>query len=80
MRRLPAHAPVLLITLDYPQREMNGPPFAVDRAEVERLYATHWRIEESHDADCLAEEPGLRTRGLSRLHERVYLLNARAGR
>jgi len=78
LRRLPKDAPVLLITLDYPQREMNGPPFSVDRAEVERLYAEHWRVEEIHDEDCLAEEPGLRKRGLSRLHERVYLLNAPA--
>jgi thiopurine S-methyltransferase len=75
LRRLPAHAPMLLITLDYPQQEMRGPPFAVDRAEVERLYGGHWRIEEIHDEDCLADEPRMRKKGLSRLHERVYLLN-----
>jgi thiopurine S-methyltransferase len=77
LRRLPEHAPMLLITLDYPQREMRGPPFAVTRDEVERLYGGHWRIEEIHDEDCLADEPRMRRKGLSRLHERVYLLNVR---
>ena len=74
--RLPERAPMLLITLDYPQQEMQGPPFAVDRAEVERLYGGHWRIEEIHAEDCLADEPRMQARGLSRLHERVYLLDA----
>jgi thiopurine S-methyltransferase len=75
LERLPEHAPMLLITLDYPQAEMRGPPFAVTREEVERLYGGHWRIEEIHDEDCLADEPRMRKKGLSRLHERVYLLN-----
>ena len=75
LQQLPEHAPMLLITLDYPQEEMRGPPFAVGRAEVERLYHPHWRVEEIHDEDCLAAEPRMREKGLSRLHERVYLLN-----
>ena len=77
LRRLPEQTPMLLITLDYPQHEMNGPPFAVTREEVEHLYGGHWRIEEIHDEDCLAEEPRMRKKGLSRLYERVYLLNVR---
>jgi len=80
LRQLPPRTPVLLITLDYPQGEMRGPPFAVSRAEVERLYGDHWRIEEIHVEDCLAEEPRMRKKGLSRLHERVYLLNVAGGR
>jgi thiopurine S-methyltransferase len=34
-------APQLLITLDYDQRLMNGPPFSVPAAEVRDLYADH---------------------------------------
>jgi thiopurine S-methyltransferase len=79
LRHLPPGAPMLLITLDYPQSEMRGPPFSVKRAEVERLYRAHRRIEEIHDEDCLAEEPRMRKKGLSRLHERVYLLNGEGG-
>src|SRR5690606_6683253 len=33
----------LLLTLDYAQEEMEGPPFAVDDAEVQELYAGHSR-------------------------------------
>lgn len=45
MQRLTATAPQLLITLDYEQREMAGPPFAVDAAEVHGLYGGAYRLE-----------------------------------
>ena len=63
---------MLVITLDYPQHEMNGPPFSVPPREVERLYHAHCLIDELHEEDCLAKEPRFRKKGISRLHERVY--------
>lgn len=66
---------VLLITLDYPQQEMNGPPFAVSRAEVEALFQPFCRVEDIHSEDCLAREPRFRKKGLSRLTEHVYMLH-----
>ena len=32
----------LLITLEYPQHEKNGPPFSVPEAEVRELYGRDW--------------------------------------
>ncbi len=77
LRRLPEHAPMLLITLDYPQREMRGPPFSVPPNEVERLFAPRFELSPIHAEDCLAAEPRFRAKGLSRMEEQLYLLRRR---
>lgn len=64
----------LLITLEYPQAERAGPPFAVPAAEVHRLYAGHHRIEELAREDVLSAEPRMRARGVTQLHEVAYRL------
>ena len=71
---LAAGTPTLLLSLDYPQQEMSGPPFSVAREEIEKLYGAHYEIEPVHSTDCLAREPKFRDRGLSRLDEQVYVL------
>lgn len=71
---VPARGRCLLVTLDYPQREMAGPPFSVPGSEVKRLFGPEYHIERIHSEDCLALEPRFREKGLSRLAERVYLL------
>lgn len=72
---LPEGAKILLITLDYPQGEMAGPPFAVSADEVERLYRDFFSME------CIAEVDGLTLRfaerGLSRMQENVFLLKCK---
>lgn len=64
----------LLITLDYPQHEMNGPPFSVSMHEVNKLFGDQFVIEPVLSEDCLINEPRFQARGLSRLDERVFLL------
>jgi len=64
----------LLVTLDYPQHEMQGPPFAVTLDEVDTLYAAKCRVEKLHSEDCLEREPRFRKKGLTRLTEHVLLL------
>lgn len=64
----------LLITLDYPQDEMNGPPFSVSEREVNQLFSDQFIIEAIYSEDCLVNEPRFREKGLSRLDERVFLL------
>jgi len=66
--------PVLLIALDYPQSAMAGPPFAVSPTEVEALYAADFSITAFAGQDILAESPGLRARGVTRLTEQAYRL------
>jgi thiopurine S-methyltransferase len=70
----PHDAVTLLISMEYPQQEMNGPPFSVEEPEVRALYEPNYRVERLLDEDVLAENSPFRQRGLSRLHEKVYRL------
>jgi thiopurine S-methyltransferase len=42
---LPAGAHILLITMEYPEGTLEGPPFSVGEEEVERLFATAFTVE-----------------------------------
>jgi thiopurine S-methyltransferase len=64
----------LLITLDYDQRQMNGPPFAVTDGEIASLYADTFSIEQLCSEDVLDDNGRFREAGLTRLHECVYRL------
>ncbi len=74
---LPAVAGILLVTMEYPQNEMSGPPFAVREEEVRRLYANRYTVSNLFSKDILAENPRFRERGLSALAEKVYRLAPR---
>ncbi|MGB7288834.1 MAG: thiopurine S-methyltransferase [Candidatus Macondimonas sp.] len=64
----------LLITLDYPQEAMDGPPFAVPEAEVRALYGAFAGIQSLAEEDALDAEPRFREQGLSRLSQCAYAL------
>ncbi|GMQ97133.1 MAG: thiopurine S-methyltransferase [Gammaproteobacteria bacterium] len=74
IRYLAPSARTLLVTLDYPQHEMTGPPFAVSDEEVQALYGSEYAIKRLIRTDALDAEPGFRAQGLSALVESVYLL------
>lgn len=74
---LPVRAETLLITLNYPERDMNGPPFSVTDAEVHALYENRFVVEPLAAQDVLDENPHLRARGLTRLSEQAYRLRRR---
>lgn len=76
--RLPAGCLGLLITLEYPQPEKDGPPFSVDEAGVRRLFAERWHVELLERRDILANEAGFRAEGVTALHTAVYRLRRRA--
>jgi thiopurine S-methyltransferase len=65
---------MLLITLEYPQAQMSGPPFSVPRDEVERLYSRTFEIREIARQDILANEPRFRSLGVTALSEVCYHL------
>lgn len=69
-----ASTPVLLITLEYPQAQMDGPPFSVSEDEIANLYSGRYEIEKLIDENILAKESRFAERGLTSLHEKVYLL------
>jgi len=67
-----ARTQTLLVTLEYPQAEMKGPPFSVDSEEVYRLYSRDHSIRELDRRDVLGNEPRMRARGVSSLTEVCY--------
>lgn len=77
--KLPGGARGLLITLDYPDREMEGPPFSVDEAEVHRLFDAQWDIRQLDRRDILASQPSFSQNGVTALHTAVYALTRRDG-
>ncbi|MEH6386516.1 MAG: thiopurine S-methyltransferase [Pseudomonas profundi] len=75
MRRiLPAGWKMLLVTLDYPQHERPGPPFAVSDNEVRRLFAG-CSISLLEDQSVLEDHQVFKQQGMTRLNERVYLIS-----
>lgn len=72
--RLPAQCRGLLITLEYPQAQKEGPPFSVEPAEVHALFAPQWEVEELEHRDILSYEPRFAAEGVTALQTRVYRL------
>lgn len=71
-------APVLLITLDYPQPERDGPPFAVSPGTVADLYGASFSIEHLQTVDLWSDDPRYREDwGLSRMDKHVFVLRRR---
>jgi thiopurine S-methyltransferase len=75
----PPGTQILLVTLEYPQTQMAGPPFSVAAREVADLYANDFEIRELSRDDVLSSEPRMRGRGVTQLHEVCYRLTRRHG-
>ncbi len=73
----PELAPILLITLDYDQAEMSGPPFAIPAEQVRRLFDERYQVEMLEQIDALADNPALQSRGLTGLAETAWVLRPR---
>jgi thiopurine S-methyltransferase len=69
---LPSGTTGLLITMEYPQSEMQGPPFAVPPTEVETLFDEQFEVELLEDVDVLARNARFRDRGLSEMREQIF--------
>jgi len=74
---LPHGTRILLVTFDYPQAEMSGPPFAVSVNEVEALYGKYAEVKLLAQEDVLAQNPRFKQRGVSRMQENIFLLTLR---
>lgn len=71
---IPTGSVGLLITLDYPQAELNGPPFAVSDDWVNANLSDDFEIECLANEDVLAENPRFVKKQVSWLTESVYKL------
>ena len=74
---LPAELRGLLITLDYDQAQLPGPPFAVEDDEVRRSWGCFWRLHMLQEQDVLGESWKFLRAGVTRLVERVYRISPR---
>lgn len=59
---------ILLVTLDYCQSEMSGPPFSVSSREVEALFNGH-KVTHLYRDDADENHPKVKQKGLSRFAE-----------
>ena len=71
---IPSGSRVLLISYDYDQTEMAGPPFAVLTEELKDLFEGAFTVELLADEDALESHQVLEKRGLTRLSEKAHLL------
>ena len=78
--RLPAGCRGLMITLQYSQQEMDGPPFSVDEPMMHALFDRNWKVETLEQRDILGAEPGFAAQGVRALHTGVYRLERQPAR
>lgn len=75
--RLPSGCRGLLVTLEYPQHEKDGPPFSVTESEVRELYARDWSVQALERRDILDTQPSFIADGVTALDTVVYRLDRR---
>lgn len=61
----------VLVTLDYEQALIDGPPFSVPDAEVRQGFAG-WQVMQTEQVQILADSPKFQSAGVPSLVERVY--------
>jgi len=73
---IPRASSMLLITLEYDQSEMRGPPFSVPADEVYRNYSNAFSINLLEANEIVDERPRWRKVGLTALSESVFRLES----
>ncbi|WP_101674301.1 thiopurine S-methyltransferase [Alloalcanivorax mobilis] len=71
---LTATAPQLLISFEYDQARMDGPPFSVPPAWIERAYGRAYHRQELSRKDVIAHQPRFQQAGLGRFEEVAWRL------
>lgn len=74
---MPAASKSLLVTVEYDQAAMSGPPYAVTADEVATMFGADFDVETLDRVDVLENEPKFRSRGLRQMHERAWRLTRR---
>lgn len=74
LRLISDHAPQFLVTLNYDQNEMAGPPFSVAEQEVVSLYQDNYQIALQESREIIDQEPKFKQRGVSSFKQDVYFL------
>ncbi|MCK5503572.1 MAG: thiopurine S-methyltransferase [Thermodesulfovibrionia bacterium] len=75
MKCLQPGTKVLLVTLEYPQDEMKGPPFSVSQDEVKKLFGNEHDVTLLLQNNILEDNLHFKDRGLTQLEEKVYIIS-----
>lgn len=67
-------APKLLVTMEYDQSKMDGPPFSVSEEEVRTLYQGNYQVKLLTAQDVLGNNEKFREKGLNAMDECIYQL------
>ena len=65
---------ILLITLHYPQHQMSGPPFSVDKSEVESLFSMTFNFQELKSFQVIENGSKLERSGVDYINNAAYCL------
>ncbi|MGX9462658.1 thiopurine S-methyltransferase [Shewanella sp. A14] len=71
---IPINVSGLLITLDYPQEALNGPPFAVSPNWIDTYLTSYFTVELLECVDVLADNQRFVNKNVPWLNEAVYKL------
>ena len=66
---------ILLLTLNYPQHQRSGPPFAVSKLEVNQLFKGSFDFQELHCINDIENEPMFQNLEVDFVEKAVYLLH-----
>ena len=73
---IPEGTPMLMVTLDYDQNIMQGPPFSVPVTEITELYQPEYQLELLQTSEQVEERPRWRDLGLKSLLESALRLTS----
>lgn len=76
LTELAQSAPKLLVTLEYDQSKMDGPPFSVSETEVRTLYEANYQVKKLTAQDVLDDNEKFRSQGLEYMNECIFQLDA----
>ena len=68
---------MLLLTWDYPQAQIDGPPFAISEAEVGRLYGRCFEYQQLQCINDIKNEPKFQQAGVEYINKATYCLHKR---
>ena len=76
LTELAQSAPKFLVTLEYEQLKMDGPPFSVSEDEVRALYKANYQVKQLSAQDVLGDNEKFRSKGLNYMNECIYSLES----
>lgn len=75
---LPTKASMLVVSFEYLQEEMTGPPFMVTQTELDEFYGSRYQVSQLLRKDVLEKNPFFAEQGVTQLYELIYLVKPRS--